>query len=75
MTLILALQDSFHVLDAAGPGEILTVGLRLLKRWWVKGCHKRGLLRVKRFTDTVLTPVHLMSLFAAFRASTIPSDL
>ena len=32
MTLILALQDSFHVLDAAGPGEILTVGLRLLER-------------------------------------------
>ena len=46
MTLILALQDSFHVLGAAGPGEILTVGLRLLERWWVKGGHKRGLLRV-----------------------------
>ena len=49
MTLILALQDSFHVLDAAGSGEILTVGLRLLERWPVKGCHKRGLLRVNDF--------------------------
>ena len=49
MTLNLALQDSIHVLDAAGSGEILTVGLRLLERWLVKGCHKRGLLRVNDF--------------------------
>ena len=60
MTLILALQDSIHVLDAAGSGEILTVGLRLLERWRVRGRHKRGLLRVNDFTDIVLTPVHLI---------------
>ena len=31
MTLIAALQGFFHVLDAAGPGINLTVGLRLLE--------------------------------------------
>ena len=48
----------FHVLDAAGCGEILTVGLRLLERWEVKGCHKRGLLRINglRYRTNTCTP-------------------
>ena len=47
------------MLDAAGLWrEILTVGLRLLERREVKGCHKRGMLRINglRYRTNTCTP-------------------